>query len=84
MLFRSSVVIFRRVHDEFVNKCRENKFVVRDFVFSEESVHTQREELEAADVTEKELWVLPSQILHPTPLTVGLDGTTPLSPYKFL
>ncbi|KAF9647479.1 ATPase, V1 complex, subunit C, partial [Thelephora ganbajun] len=51
-----SVVIFRRVHDEFVNKCREHKFIVRDFVFSEESIHTQREELEAADVTEKELW----------------------------
>lgn len=51
-----SVVIFRRVHDEFVNKCRENKFIVRDFVFSEEGIHTQREELETADVTEKELW----------------------------
>jgi len=57
-----SVVIFRRVHDEFVNKCRENKFIVRDFVFSEESVHTQREELEAAFVTEKELWVSLSQV----------------------
>jgi V-type H+-transporting ATPase subunit C len=55
-----SVVIFRRVHDEFVNKCREDKFIVRDFVFSEESIHIQREELEAADVTEKELWVFHS------------------------
>jgi hypothetical protein len=77
-------VIFRRVHDEFVNKCRENKFIVRDFVFSEESIHTQREELEAADVTEKELWVLPSQVLDPTSLTVVLDGTTTLGPYKLL
>jgi len=51
-----SVVIFRRVHDEFVNKCRESKYIVRDFVFSEESIHTQKEELEVADVTEKELW----------------------------
>jgi len=51
-----SVVVFRRVREEFVNKCRENKFVVRDFVFSEESIHTQMEELETADVTEKELW----------------------------
>lgn len=51
-----SVVIFRRVHEEFVSKCRDNKFIVRDFVFSEESIHTQKEELEAADVTEKELW----------------------------
>jgi len=61
-----SVVIFRRVHDEFVNKCRENKFIVRDFVFSEESIHTQREELEAAFVTEKELWVSPSQVWLPS------------------
>jgi len=51
-----SVVIFRRVRDEFVNKCRENKFIVRDFVFSEESINIEREETEAADVTEKELW----------------------------
>lgn len=55
-------MIFRRVHEEFVNKCRENKFIVRDFVFSEENIHTQRDELEAADVTEKELWVSHSQV----------------------
>ena len=55
-----SVVIFRRVHDEFVNNCREHKFIVREFAFSEESIHTQREELEVAHVTEKELWVLHS------------------------
>jgi hypothetical protein len=59
-----SAVIFRRVHDEFINKCRENKFIVRDFVFSEDSIHTQREELEAADVMEKELWVFHSQVWH--------------------
>lgn len=58
-------MIFRRVHDEFVNKCRENKFIVRDFVFSEENIHTQREQLETADVTEKELWVLDSQAWRP-------------------
>ena len=77
-------MIFRRAHDEFVNKCREHKFIVRDFVFSEESIHTQRDELEVADVTEKELWVLLCQVLHPTPLTAVSDGTTPLSPYKLL
>lgn len=77
-----SVVIFRRVRDEFVNKCRENKFIVRDFVFSEESIGVEREELEAADVTEKELWVLFSKIFDPTSLTVTSDGTTSFSPYK--
>jgi len=51
-----SVVVFRRVHDEFVQKCRENKFIVRDFVFSEEEFAKQHQELEMADSTEKELW----------------------------
>jgi len=50
------VVVFRRVHDEFVQKCRENKFIVRDFVYSEEVLAKQREELAMADITEKELW----------------------------
>ncbi|KAF9243802.1 ATPase V1 complex subunit C [Melanogaster broomeanus] len=50
------VVIFKRVHDEFVQKCRENKFIVRDFVYSEEHIAKEREELEMADATEKELW----------------------------
>jgi V-type H+-transporting ATPase subunit C len=51
-----SVVVFRRVHDAFVQQCRENKFIVRDFVYSEDQLNKQREELETADVTEKELW----------------------------
>jgi len=50
------VVIFRRVHDEFLVKCRDNKFIVRDFVYSDDSQTQQREELDAADMTEKELW----------------------------
>jgi len=50
------VVIFRRVHDEFIQKCRDNKYIVRDFVFSEEEVEKQRSDLEDADATEKELW----------------------------
>ncbi|KAJ6627167.1 hypothetical protein B0H10DRAFT_1779889 [Mycena sp. CBHHK59/15] len=50
------VVLFRRVHDEFVQKCRENKFIVRDFVYSEEEFAKQHQELEMADTTEKELW----------------------------
>ncbi|KAG5639322.1 hypothetical protein H0H81_004525 [Sphagnurus paluster] len=52
-----SVVVFRRVHDEFVQGCRENKFIVRDFVYSEEELARHRQELATADITEKELWV---------------------------
>jgi len=51
------VVIFRRVHEEFVQKCRENKFIVRDFVYSEEEAVKQREEMESTNATERELWV---------------------------
>jgi len=51
------VVIFRRVHEEFVQKCRENKFLVRDFVYSEEEAAKQREEMESTNATERELWV---------------------------
>ncbi|KIK46294.1 hypothetical protein CY34DRAFT_775045 [Suillus luteus UH-Slu-Lm8-n1] len=50
------VVIFKRVHDQFVQKCRENKFIVRDFTYSEAQIAKEGEELEIADTTEKELW----------------------------
>ncbi|KAI0034910.1 hypothetical protein K488DRAFT_83517 [Vararia minispora EC-137] len=51
-----SVVIFRRVHDDFIQKCRENKYMVRDFTFSEDQLRKEKEELQMADTTEKELW----------------------------
>ncbi|KAJ7655056.1 hypothetical protein DFH06DRAFT_1201473 [Mycena polygramma] len=51
-----SVVVFRKVHDDFLQKCRENKFIVRDFVYSEEEFAKQHEDLATADTTEKELW----------------------------
>ncbi|KAF9042085.1 hypothetical protein BJ165DRAFT_1349339 [Panaeolus papilionaceus] len=51
-----SVVIFKRVHDDFVQKCRDRKFIVRDFVYSEEEIARQQQELDVAGTTEKELW----------------------------
>ncbi|KAF8523067.1 hypothetical protein BU17DRAFT_43994 [Hysterangium stoloniferum] len=51
-----SVVIFKRVHDEFSQKCRENKFVLRDFTFSEDAVAKQRDELRTTEISERELW----------------------------
>ncbi|KZT74823.1 ATPase, V1 complex, subunit C [Daedalea quercina L-15889] len=72
-----SVVVFRKVYEDFVHKCRENKcvvvvssppspsssppadrdrYIVRDFVYSDEALDKQRAELEVADSTEKELW----------------------------
>ncbi|KAJ3571344.1 hypothetical protein NP233_g3813 [Leucocoprinus birnbaumii] len=51
-----AVVIFKRIHDEFLQKCRDHKFIVRDFTYSEDDIQKQREELDTANTTEKELW----------------------------
>ncbi|KAJ9475277.1 V-type proton ATPase subunit C [Pseudozyma hubeiensis] len=52
-----NVTVFKKVKDEFVQKCRENKFVVRtDFSWDDELVTRQRQELEDAGDSEKELW----------------------------
>jgi V-type H+-transporting ATPase subunit C len=69
-------VVFKRVHDEFAQKCRENKyvlsrlpqisahaneeidrFILRDFTFSEDAVEKQREELRLTEASERDLWV---------------------------
>ncbi|EJD04380.1 ATPase, V1 complex, subunit C [Fomitiporia mediterranea MF3/22] len=50
------VVIFKRVRDEFSQKCRENKFIVRDFVYTDELAAKHQQELDLAGTTEKELW----------------------------
>ncbi|KAH8992012.1 hypothetical protein EDB92DRAFT_619642 [Lactarius akahatsu] len=51
-----SVVIFRKVYDTFSQKCRENKYILRDFQFSADQIEREREELQTADTAEKELW----------------------------
>ncbi|OBZ78841.1 V-type proton ATPase subunit C 1 [Grifola frondosa] len=70
------VVVFKRVHDDFLQKCRDNKFIVRDFVYSEDILEKQREELETADTTEKDLWARPLCHSHvPAKLTpISADG----------
>jgi len=52
-----AVVIFRKVYDSFAQKCRENKYIVRDFQYSSDQIEKEREELQTADTAEKELWV---------------------------
>ncbi|PVG04830.1 putative VMA5-H+-ATPase V1 domain 42 kd subunit, vacuolar [Serendipita vermifera] len=51
-----SVTIFKRVHDDFAQKARENKYILRDFTFDEQALDKQRQELAASEVSEKELW----------------------------
>ncbi|KAL5495657.1 VMA5 [Sanghuangporus weigelae] len=51
-----AVIIFKRVRDEFAQKCRENKFIVRDFMYTDELALKHQQELELAGTTERELW----------------------------
>lgn len=51
-----SVALFKKVRDEFVQKARENKFIVRDFHWDEGLLERERAELHEAGQSEKELW----------------------------
>ncbi|PKI85170.1 Vma5p [Malassezia vespertilionis] len=51
-----NVTIFKRVHDEFVQKAREHKFQVREFAYDEAQMERERQELEETGASEKELW----------------------------
>ncbi|KAI8322066.1 ATPase, V1 complex, subunit C [Martensiomyces pterosporus] len=47
-----SVVLFKRVFDEFSNKARDARFIVRDFVYDEEAMEKDR--MMAMEVVEQE------------------------------
>ncbi|KAF9897942.1 Vacuolar ATP synthase subunit C [Lobosporangium transversale] len=51
-----TVTLFRRIAEDFTNKCREERFIVRDFKYSPDAIEEQRRELEEVDASEKELW----------------------------
>ncbi|KAG0319221.1 Vacuolar ATP synthase subunit C [Dissophora globulifera] len=51
-----TVTLFKRITDDFTNKCREERFIVRDFKYSEDALAEQRRELQEVDASEKELW----------------------------
>lgn len=59
-----TVTIFRRVRDEFAQKCRDEKFTVREYVYDEAAVEKQNQELAELESSEKELWVR-NTILYP-------------------
>ncbi|KAI8781390.1 V-type proton ATPase subunit C 1-A-like [Biomphalaria glabrata] len=48
-----SVTVFRLVQDEFKNKCRENKFMVREFQYNEEEIQAGKTELEKLNSDKK-------------------------------
>ncbi|CAH1760961.1 6054_t:CDS:10 [Entrophospora sp. SA101] len=51
-----TITLFKRVSEEFANKCREEKFIVRDFKYNEDEMANHRKEFEEVGATEKELW----------------------------
>jgi V-type H+-transporting ATPase subunit C len=52
-----TVTIFRKVHDEFVQKAREQKYQVREYSYDPAAVEKQKEELAELEASEKDLWV---------------------------
>ncbi|KAF9010390.1 Vacuolar ATP synthase subunit C, partial [Haplosporangium bisporale] len=51
-----TVTLFTRIVEDFTNKCREERFIVRDFKYSEDAIEEQKRELQEMDASEKELW----------------------------
>ncbi|XP_059144941.1 V-type proton ATPase subunit C 1-like [Physella acuta] len=48
-----TVTLFRLVQDEFKNKCREHKFMVRDFQYNEEEIQAGKTELDKLNADKK-------------------------------
>ncbi|GHJ84312.1 hypothetical protein NliqN6_0714 [Naganishia liquefaciens] len=51
-----TVTIFKKVKDEFIHKCRENKFHAREFTWDEGAEEKQRQDMADLEAEEKELW----------------------------
>lgn len=51
-----SVTLFQRIVDDFTNRCREERFVVRDFKFDEQQLAASEKETQETRASERELW----------------------------
>ncbi|KAJ3234711.1 Vacuolar ATP synthase subunit C [Chytriomyces hyalinus] len=51
-----AVTLFQRVVDEFTQKAREHKFIVRDFKWNEQQMAMEKKALAEAGAAEKEQW----------------------------
>ncbi|RUS35294.1 V-ATPase subunit C-domain-containing protein [Jimgerdemannia flammicorona] len=49
-----TVTLFKRIVEDFSHRCREEKFVVRDFKYDEAALTNQKKDLEEITATEKE------------------------------
>ncbi|RKP06125.1 ATPase V1 complex subunit C [Thamnocephalis sphaerospora] len=52
-----SVAVFKRVADEFASKCREEKFIVREFTYDETRLQRDRQELAELEATQQSMHV---------------------------
>jgi len=51
-----TVTIFKKFKDEFAQKCREEKFAVREYNYDSAVVEKQKQELSELEASEKDLW----------------------------
>ncbi|ODN83927.1 V-type H+-transporting ATPase subunit C [Cryptococcus wingfieldii CBS 7118] len=51
-----TVTVFKKVRDEYIHKCRENKFIVREFTWDDSALEKLKQETADLEVEEKELW----------------------------
>ncbi|ORY05996.1 ATPase, V1 complex, subunit C [Basidiobolus meristosporus CBS 931.73] len=51
-----SVSVFKRVVNDFSLKCREEKFIVREFEYNEEQLEEDKREYEETEASEREQW----------------------------
>ncbi|WVN90701.1 uncharacterized protein L203_105943 [Cryptococcus depauperatus CBS 7841] len=51
-----TVTVFKKVRDDYIHKCRENKFIVRDFHWDDSALEKSKKDLAELEVEEKELW----------------------------
>ena len=52
-----TVTLFNKVIDEYKHHCRENKFMVRDFVYNEEELKQGKEEISKLSSDKKKQFV---------------------------
>lgn len=52
-----TVTIFKKIKDEFAQKCREERFAVREYNYDPAVVEKQKQELSELEASEKDLWV---------------------------
>lgn len=51
-----NVTVFKKIKEEFSQKCREKRFVVRDFIYDQNEIEKSKIEQKEFEHHEKELW----------------------------